>query len=214
MATHCSILAWRIPMDRGAWQVTVHSIAKNLTQWKRLGTHHGLYCLQLNVDEEGIEQLCLLNEWLHAPSHCPRKEIHFFYLILQMRKLTLKKVTMLCSGSQEILSKSSAQCHKQFNIQQLCCQEWTSLVAQTVKRLPIMRGKPSFDPWVGKILWRRKWQPTPVLLPGKSHRRRSMVGYSPWGHKEVDTAERLHCLLLGSSRARILGGSRIYFRDH
>ena len=121
MATHCSILAWRIPMDRGAWQVTVHSIAKNLTQWKRLGTHHGLYCLQLNVDEEGIEQLCLLNEWLHAPSHCPRKEIHFFYLILQMRKLTLKKVTMLCSGSQEILSKSSAQCHKQFNIQQLCC---------------------------------------------------------------------------------------------
>ena len=126
-------------MDGGAWQATVHSVAKNLTRWKRLGAHHGLYCLQLDVDEEGIEQLCLLNEWLHAPSHCPRREIRFFCLILQMRKLTLKKVTMLCAGSQEILSKSSAQCHKQFNIQQLCCQEWTSLVAQTVKRLPIMR---------------------------------------------------------------------------
>ena len=45
------------------------------------------------------------------------------------------------------------------------------------------------DPWVGKILWRRKWQPTPVLLPGKSHGWRSMVGYSPWGHKELDPLE-------------------------
>ena len=49
-----------------------------------------------------------------------------------------------------------------------------------------------FDPWVGKIPWRRKWQPTPVLLPGKFHGRRSLVGYSPWGHKESDTTERLH----------------------
>ena len=40
-------------------------------------------------------------------------------------------------------------------------------------------GRPRFDPWVGKILWRRKWQPTPVLLPGKSHGQRSIVGYSP-----------------------------------
>ena len=36
------------------------------------------------------------------------------------------------------------------------------------------------------------WQPTPVLLPGKSHGRRSLVGYSPWGRKELDTTERLH----------------------
>ena len=42
--------------------------------------------------------------------------------------------------------------------------------------------------------WRRKWQPTPVLLPGKSHGLRSLVGYSPWGHKESDTTERLHFL--------------------
>ena len=39
---------------------------------------------------------------------------------------------------------------------------------------------------------RRKWQPTPVLLPGKSHGRRSLVGCSPWGLKELDTTERLH----------------------
>ena len=42
-------------------------------------------------------------------------------------------------------------------------------------------GRPKFNPWVGKIPWRRKWQPTPVFLPGKSHGQRSLVGYSPQG---------------------------------
>ena len=49
-----------------------------------------------------------------------------------------------------------------------------------------------FDPWVRKIPWRRKWQSTPVFLPGKSHGQRSLVGYSSWGRKESDTTERLH----------------------
>ena len=40
-----------------------------------------------------------------------------------------------------------------------------------------------FNPWVRKILWRRKWQPTPVFLPGESHRQRSLLGYSPRGCK-------------------------------
>ena len=53
-------------------------------------------------------------------------------------------------------------------------------------------GRPGFDPWVRKIPWRRKWQPTPVLLPGKYDGWRSLVGYSPWGHKESDATERLH----------------------
>ena len=43
-----------------------------------------------------------------------------------------------------------------------------------------------FNPWVGKISGRRKWQPTPVFLPGKSHAQRSLVGYSPWGGKESE----------------------------
>ena len=41
-------------------------------------------------------------------------------------------------------------------------------------------------------IWRRTWQPTPALLPGKSHGRRGLVGYSPWGCEESDTTERLH----------------------
>ena len=49
-----------------------------------------------------------------------------------------------------------------------------------------------FDPWIRKTPWRRKWSPTPVFLPGKSHGQRSLVGYSPRGHKESDTTERLY----------------------
>ena len=62
------------------------------------------------------------------------------------------------------------------------------LVAQKVKRL-LTVWETWFDPWVGKILWRRKWQPTPLLLPGKSHGQRSMVGYSPRGRKELDMTD-------------------------
>ena len=50
--------------------------------------------------------------------------------------------------------------------------------------------RPGFHPGVGKIPWRRKWLPTPVFFPGKSHR--SLVGCSPWGGKELDTAEQLN----------------------
>ena len=70
----------------------------------------------------------------------------------------------------------------------------TSLVAQMVKHLLQCR-RPGFDPWVGKILWRRKWQLTPVLLPGESHGQKSLAGYSPWGHKESDRTEWLSILL-------------------
>ena len=49
-----------------------------------------------------------------------------------------------------------------------------------------------FDPWVGKIPWSRKWQPTPVFLPGKSHGQRNLMGYSLWGCKELDMTERAH----------------------
>ena len=41
-----------------------------------------------------------------------------------------------------------------------------------------------FNPWVGKIPWRRAWHPTPVFLPGESHGQRSLAGYSPQGHQE------------------------------
>ena len=55
--------------------------------------------------------------------------------------------------------------------------------------------RPRFDSWVGKIPWRRKWQPTPVFLPGKSHGQRRLLG--AWGHKESDAAEHTWTAYLG-----------------
>ena len=80
-----------------------------------------------------------------------------------------------------------------------------SLVAQRLKHLPGLQ-ETRFDPWVRKIPWRRKWQPTPVLLPGESHGVRSLVDYNPWGHKELDTTERIWPLSLYISGN---GGSKV-----
>ena len=54
-----------------------------------------------------------------------------------------------------------------------------------------LMGRPKFNPWVGKMPWRRERQPTPIFLPGEFHRQRSLAGYSPQGRKESDTAEQL-----------------------
>ena len=62
---------------------------------------------------------------------------------------------------------------------------WASLVAQLVKNPPAS-GRPGFIPWVGKIPWRRERLPTPVFSPGEFHGL-----HSPWGHKELDTTDRL-----------------------
>ena len=65
-----------------------------------------------------------------------------------------------------------------------------SLVAQMVKN-SLQCRRPGFDSLVGRITWRREWQPTPVFLPGKSHGQRSLMGFSPWGPKELDMTEWL-----------------------
>ena len=51
------------------------------------------------------------------------------------------------------------------------------------------RKRHGFDPWVRKIPWKRKWQPIPAFLPGKSHGQRSLAGYSPWDQKESNMTE-------------------------
>ena len=60
-----------------------------------------------------------------------------------------------------------------------------------IKNLPVNAGDAGdSDPWVRKIPWRRKWQPTPVPLSEEFHGQGSLAGYSPWGHKESDSAEQ------------------------
>ena len=57
--------------------------------------------------------------------------------------------------------------------------------------LPAIAGDTGFNLWVGKIPWRRKWQPMPVFLPGESHGQRSLEGYSLCDRKESDLTEQL-----------------------
>ena len=63
------------------------------------------------------------------------------------------------------------------------------------KRICLQCRRPRFNHWVGKIPWKRERLPTLVFLPGEFHRQRSLVGYSPWGHKELDITEQLTLLL-------------------
>ena len=83
-------------------------------------------------------------------------------------------------------------------------QRWSSLLSihHLVTRLKWHSGKEftwecrglkrhRFDPWVGKIPWRRKWQPIPVFLPGNSHGQRSLVGYSPHGRKDSNMTDHV-----------------------
>ena len=77
---------------------------------------------------------------------------------------------------------------------------WNLLIIETLEETDGSSGKEPtcqcrrhrcvFDPWVGKIPWRRKWQPTPVFLLGESHGQRSLVGYSPWVTKSQTWLKR------------------------
>ena len=69
---------------------------------------------------------------------------------------------------------------------------YISLVGSVI-RICLQSRRHGFNPWVWKIPWRRKWQPTPVFLPEKSQGERSLVGYNPWSFKELAMTEQLRC---------------------
>ena len=81
---------------------------------------------------------------------------------------------------------------KWINNKDLLYGTWDSVQWSVAARM----GDPGFNPWVEKIPWRRKWQPTLVFLPGKSHGQRTLVGYRTWSRKESDMTEQLHFLSL------------------
>ena len=84
----------------------------------------------------------------------------------------------------------------------LCLTAYGSLWWLSWERICLQCRRPRFNPWVGKIPQRGKWQPTPVFLPRKSHGQRSLVGYSPWDHSLLLTAPHIslsHCKNLNPS---------------
>ena len=113
----------------------------------------------------------------------------------------LKQVgTCLCTGPFEIKKKKKhlTKMHSCSSCRQEEISYFHRLTIQAASpwwlrwsRIWLQYRRPRFNPWVGKIPWRRKWQPTPVFLPGKSHGQWSLGGYSPWGFKESDRTERL-----------------------
>ena len=90
---------------------------------------------------------------------------------------------MLGRGSFHWRVRSSANCYP------TCFHMWGERASQPANGRDVRHMGCGFNRWVGKIPWRRVWQPPAVSLPGDSHRQRSLVGYSPWCHKESDTIE-------------------------
>ena len=94
-----------------------------------------------------------------------------------------RSLSLLCNFPYKISAVFKSYCVQ--NMQ-------ASLVAQR-ERIRRQCRRCGFDPWVGEIPWRRKWQTTPIFLPGKSYGQRSMAGYiQSTGLQESDTAEQLH----------------------
>ena len=130
-----------------------------------VGCHFILQCMKVKSESE-VAQSC---PTLSDPMDCslPGSSTHWIFMNLTYVYLTKRQV----------------RTKKRF------VPITTSLVAQTVKRLSTM-WETRVRSLGQKVPWRRKWQSTPVLLPGKSHGQRSLVGYSPWGRKESDTTEQ------------------------
>ena len=155
-------------MDRGAWWAAVHAVAKSRTRLSDFTfTFH---------------------------FHTLEKEMAAHSSVLAWR----------IPGTGEPGGLPSMGSHRvRHDWSDLAGHDWSDLAAITkhnIREFPDGAGgkehtcqcrckRHRFDPWDGKIPWRRAWQPTPIFLPGESHRQRSLVGYSPWGCKQSDTTE-------------------------
>ena len=131
----------------------------------------------------------LLRQCLRAHGYIFRK---YMSSIAGSLKLTIILVSQFCRKisllqySQEISSRTLLRYQNPRMFKSLI---WNDVVGTflVVQWLQLCTSNAEFTPWVGKIPWRRKWQLTPVFLPGKSHGQRSQVSYSPRSFKESET---------------------------
>ena len=100
--------------------------------------------------------------------------------------LQILESSYISSSASNSLPPASTSCPK-------CCEDLPLLLGCSGGKGPSCTcRRRRFDPWVGKIPWRREWHPTPMFLLGESHGQRRLVGYSPWGRKESDMTETKH----------------------
>ena len=131
--------------------------------------------------------------WTSRLLPCPGyyEHLHPFFTVKLCSDLEQERHAKISSQTWQVLQQLKV--HLEFIPQLQSTQQlnWTDI--HICGFLWWLRGKEStcqcrrcrFDPWVGKIPWIRKWQPTPVFLPGKCHRWSRLVNYSPWGHNRI-----------------------------
>ena len=117
---------------------------------------------------------------------------------LLLRSLNINYFSTVCNSNDEVELLGSIQANS------LSMSSWVNLFLKMYMGFPggasgkepacrcRRHKRRGFNPWVGKIPWRRAWQPIPVFLPIDSHGQRSLAGYSPWVPKELDTTEHVH----------------------
>ena len=94
---------------------------------------------------------------------------------LEQERLSVSRIM----GYLPIVIREKEGTSRQHSSKELACQCWR-------------RKRHECDLWVRKIPWSRKWDPAPVFLPGKFHGQKNLVGFSPWGCRELDTTEHTH----------------------
>ena len=220
MATHSSILAWKIPwtekpgeLQSMGWQRNGHDWATQYKTW-----HH-----KTPRKEHRHNTLCINHSSIFLDQSPKAKEIKIQFSSVSQSCLTLRSQRLqhsrlpcplpsprVCSNSYQL----SQWCHPGISFSDVpfssCLRSCPVSGSFTVSQLFASAGQSIGAPALASVLpvniqgwfplgltslislWRRQWHPTPVLLPGKSHGWRSLVGCSPWGHKELDTTERLN----------------------
>ena len=160
-----------------------------------------------------------MNTPQYASPFTTKEHFYFFYFGMSTNNAAMNTVGHILWGTNACISVGSV------HIWAWKCwiQRWYQFILPLVVGFPgVAAGKESayqckrhrFDPWDRKIPWRRKWQPTPVFLPGKFRGQRILVGYSLGGCKELDTTEHSTATTVWMSSSTLHSGLAVFFFCH
>ena len=124
-------------------------------------------------------------------STCKWGHTAFVFLCLTSLNVMSSRSSVLSHGADFLLSRGWIIFHYMF-LYHIFVGSPSGAVAKNLSAAPGASRRHSFDPWIGKTPWRRKCQPVSVFLLGKSHNQRSLTGYNPRVHKELEVTEWLN----------------------